>query len=58
MKPSKTWYVDCPQETALSRRTCLSGFRPRWWKVLPLVLLGWWCLALPAGPAGTPVLPI
>jgi zinc transport system substrate-binding protein len=49
--PAKTWHFDGPHETAVSRRTCFSGFRLRRWKVLPLVLLGWWCLALPAGPA-------
>jgi zinc transport system substrate-binding protein len=49
---SKTWYLNGPPETAGSRRPSLRGFRLRWWKVLPLVLLVWWCLALPAGPAG------
>jgi zinc transport system substrate-binding protein len=49
---SKTWYFNGPPETAGSRRPSLRGFRLRWWKVLPLVLLVWWCLALPAGPAG------
>jgi zinc transport system substrate-binding protein len=48
---SQSWYFDCPYETAVRRRTRFSGFRLRWWKVLPLMLLGWWCLALPAGPA-------
>ena len=51
MNPSKARYFDGPHETAVSRRTCCSGFRLRWWKVLLLALLGWWCLALPAGPA-------
>ena len=52
MNPAKTWYFTGPHETAVSRRTCFRGVRLRWWKVLPLVLLGWWCLALPVGPAG------
>jgi hypothetical protein len=51
VNPLKTWYFDWPHETAVSRRTCCSGIRLRWWKVLLLVGLGWWCLALPAGPA-------
>ncbi len=51
MNPSETRYGDSPHETALSRRTRSRGFRSGWWKVLPLVLLGWCCLALPAGLA-------
>ena len=52
MNPAKTWYFAGPHETAVSRRTGFRGGRHRWWQVLPIVLLGWWCLALPAGPAG------
>ena len=51
MNPPKIWQGDCPPETVLSRRPGFSGVRLTWWKVLPLVLLGWCCLALPAGLA-------
>ena len=50
MNPFKTWYVNCPHETAVNRRTCRDRLRLGWWKVL-LLLLGWGCLALPAGQA-------
>lgn len=52
MNPFKAWHADGPHEIAVGRRTCCSGFRLSWWRVLPLVLLGWWCPALSAGPAG------
>ena len=52
MNPSKTWYFAGSHKTAAPPRTCSRGFRLNWWKVLPLVLLGWWCWALSAGPAG------
>ncbi len=51
VSPSKTRYGASPHETALSRRPAAAGFASRRWKVLPLVLLGWCCLALPAGLA-------
>ncbi len=51
MNPPQIWQGDCPPETVVSRRPGFSGARLTWWKVLPLVFLGWCCLALPAGLA-------
>ena len=51
MKPAGTWQGECPHETTVNRGPGYRGFRLSRWKVLPLVLLGWCCLALPAGLA-------
>jgi zinc transport system substrate-binding protein len=58
VNPAKTRYGDGPHETALSRSPGCRGFRLEWWKVLPLVLLGWCCLALPAAAAPAGRLPV
>jgi zinc transport system substrate-binding protein len=50
MNASQILYRGSPHETAGSRRTCCNRLRLRWWKVLPLLLLGC-CLTLPPGSA-------
>jgi zinc transport system substrate-binding protein len=49
MNASKDLYLDYPHENAASRRTCCNRFRHSWPKIMQLLLLGCWCLALPAG---------
>jgi zinc transport system substrate-binding protein len=51
MNPARIRHGGCPRETALTCRPGRHGFGPGWWKALTLALLGWYCLALPAGLA-------